>query len=179
MHRNAILKLLKDYSKQFPKELETTSNFIRFVESEPNCLQRDLKKGHVTASSWVLSSDSSEVLLTHHRKLRIWVQLGGHVDGQPEILQAALREAKEESGISNIHPVTTGLFDLDIHSIPENPKEAAHLHYDTRFLLKAETSIFQISHESLDLAWVPLDHLEKFSQEPSILRMRDKQKALV
>ena len=105
MHRNALLKLLKDYSKQFPKELETTSNFIRFVESEPNCLQRDLKKGHVTASSWVLSPDSSEVLLTHHRKLGIWVQLGVHVDGQSEILRAALREAQEESGISNIRPV--------------------------------------------------------------------------
>ena len=138
----------------------------------------DLKKDHVALSSWVLSPDSSEVLMTHHRKLGIWVKLGGHVDGQAEILQAAIREAQEESGILNIHPVSTELFDLDIHRIPENPKEAAHLHYDTRFLLQAETSIFKISHESLDLAWVPLDHLEYYSQETSILRMRDKQKAL-
>ena len=179
MHRKTLLKLLKDYSKQFPRESETTSNFIRFVETEPNCLQRDLKKGHVTASSWVLSPDSSEVLLTHHRKLGIWVQLGGHVDGHSEILQAALREAQEESGISNIRPVSTELFDLDIHRIPENPKEAAHLHFDSRFLLQAETRIFQISYESLDLAWVPLVHIENYSQEPSILRMMDKQKALV
>jgi 8-oxo-dGTP pyrophosphatase MutT (NUDIX family) len=179
MHRNILLKLLRDYLKKFPWELKTTLNFIRFVESEPNCLQRDLMKGHVTASSWVLSPDSSEVLLTHHRKLGIWVQLGGHVDGQTEILQAAIREAQEESGISNIHPVSKELFDLDIHHIPENTKEAGHIHYDTRFILQANIRNFQISQESLDLAWVPLECIEEFSQEPSILRMRNKQRDLI
>ncbi len=178
MHRHALLKLLSEYSKQFPQEQDICSRFIHFVNCEPDCLKRTLKVGHVTASSWVLSPDCNEVLLTHHRKLGFWVQLGGHVDGQSEILQAALREAREESGIPNINPLSESLFDLDIHSIPENSMEASHLHYDTRFLLQADTKEFQISSESLDLAWVPLDHLEDYTQENSIRRMRDKQKSL-
>ncbi len=89
MHRHALLKLLSEYSKQFPQEQDICSRFIHFVNCEPDCLKRTLKVGHVTASSWVLSPDCNEVLLTHHRKLGFWVQLGGHVDGQSEILQAA------------------------------------------------------------------------------------------
>ena len=75
------------------------------------------------------------------------------MDGQTEILQTALREAREESGIPNINPLSETLFDLDIHSIPENSKEASHLHYDPRFLLQADTKKFKISSESIDLAW--------------------------
>ena len=67
------------------------------------------------------------------------------------------------------------MLDLDIHQIPENNKETAHLHYDTRFLLQAENKNFQISSESLNLAWVLLDRIEDFSNEESILRMREKQ----
>ena len=112
MHQHALLKLLSEYSKQFPQEQDICSRFIHFVNCEPDCLKRTLKVGHVTASSWVLSPDCNEVLLTHHRKLGFWVQLGGHVDGQTEILQAALREAREESGIPNINPLSESLFYL-------------------------------------------------------------------
>ena len=163
MHRRHLLQKLRVYAAQFPLEQETCSDYIDFVENEPDCLKRSLQKGHVTASCWILCPERDEVLLTHHRKLGIWIQLGGHLDVGEDVLDAALREAREESGIP------------DIHQIPENRKEAAHLHYDARFLFQAGSKNFQISSESLDLAWVPLDRLEDYSDEDSILRMREKQ----
>ena len=99
MHRRHLLQKLRVYAAQFPLELETCSDYIDFVENEPDYLKRSLQKGHVTASCWILCPERDEVLLTHHRKLGIWIQLGGHLDGGEDVLDAALREAREESGI--------------------------------------------------------------------------------
>ena len=179
MHRRHLLQKLQAYAVQFPQEQETRSDYIDFVENEPDCLKGSLQKGHVTASCWILCPEQDEVLLTHHRKLGIWIQLGGHLDGGEDVLDAALREAREESGIPDIRPISESLLDLDIHQIPENRKETAHLHYDARFLFQAGSKNFQISRESLELAWVHLDRLEDYSDEDSILRMREKQEILI
>ena len=106
MRRRYLLQKLRAYAAQFPLEQETCSNYIDFVENEPDCLKRSLQKGHVTASCWILCPERGEVLLTHHRKLGIWIQLGGHLDVGEDVLDAALREACEESGIPDIHPIS-------------------------------------------------------------------------
>ena len=106
MHRRHLLQKLRAYAAQFPQEQETCSDYIDFVENEPDCLKRSLQKGHVTASCWILCPERDEVLLTHHRKLGIWIQLGGHLDGGEDVLDAALREAREESGIPDIRPIS-------------------------------------------------------------------------
>ena len=77
-----------------------TIRFIDFVESHDDCFERLLQVGHVTASAWVLNPDASKTLLTHHRKLNKWLQLGGHADGDTNVLNVATREVMEESGIS-------------------------------------------------------------------------------
>jgi hypothetical protein len=79
-------------------------------------------------------------------------------------------EAREESGIAEFDVLVPGIFDLDIHPIPERGQEPGHLHYDVRFLLRARTTDFQISEESLTLAWVPLAGIS----EPSLLRLAEK-----
>ena len=130
--------------------------------------------GHVTASAFVLSPDGGSVLLTHHRKLGIWIQLGGHCDGIADARFVALKEAYEESGLARIAAVRAEAFDVDIHQIPANPREPAHLHYDARFLFRAEAGEISVSEESLDLAWVPLERLEDYTDEASVLRMRER-----
>jgi 8-oxo-dGTP pyrophosphatase MutT (NUDIX family) len=129
--------------------------------------------GHVTGSAFILAPVRSAVLLTHHRKLDIWIQLGGHCDGIADARFVALKEAYEESGLSRIRLLSEQVLDVDIHQIPAG-KEPAHLHYDTRFLMQAEAGDIAVSDESHDLAWVPLDQLEDYTQERSVLQMREK-----
>jgi len=158
------------------RDHETWSRIAAFVAQHgQQAFSRDPQiGGHVTASAFVLSPDRQAVLLTHHRKLNIWIQLGGHCDGIRDAAFVALKEAYEESGLPRITPLSPRVFDIDIHPIPANPAEPAHLHHDIRYLLQAEDTAFTVSDESHALAWVPLTGLEAFSSEASVLRMRDK-----
>jgi 8-oxo-dGTP pyrophosphatase MutT (NUDIX family) len=175
MHRAALLELLRSYRPIDAADAACLQRFLAFVESEPRCFERALAPGHVTGSAWIMSRDGSRVLLTHHRKLNIWVQPGGHADGDPDVAAVAAREALEETGLPALALRGEGIFDLDIHPIPARGETAAHEHFDARFAFQATTTeSFEVSAESHALAWAPLDGLERFTREPSLLRMREK-----
>lgn len=94
------------------------------------------------------------------------------MDGNPNVLESALREAEEESGIADILPVSEEIFDIDIHAIPQHGDEADHYHYDIRFAVHTTTSeVYQVSDESHDLAWVAIRDVQQLTQEESMLRM--------
>ena len=174
MHRAPLLRLLAEYRERLPSELAAADRFTQFVRDHPDCFERSLEIGHLTGSAWILARRGARVLLTHHRKLGIWVQLGGHADGDPDLLGVATREALEESGLV-VTAVTGAIFDLDVHRIPARDREPAHLHYDVRFLMSPEDAErLTLSDESYELAWVPLRRLGEYTDEPSMLRMRDK-----
>lgn len=146
-----------------------------FVAAEPLAFSRDPTiGGHVTGSAFVLSPDRKAVLLTHHAKLDRWLQLGGHCDGIADARFVALKEAYEESGLSRIKVLSNRVFDVDIHTIPENAREPEHLHYDVRFLMQASDWNFRVSAESKALEWVPVDRLEQYTQAQSVLRMAER-----
>ena len=93
------------------------------------------------------------MLLTHHRKLDRWLQLGGHADGDVDLGRVALREAEEESGLADL-AVEPEIFDLDRHWIPARAEVPGHWHYDVRFVVRATGSEdFVVSAESHALAW--------------------------
>ncbi len=127
--------------------------------------------GHVTGSAWIFDPSEKSVLLTYHRKLNRWLQLGGHCDGDSDVLRVALREAHEESGLSGLTPMSESIFDVDVHLIPEWKHEPAHFHYDIRYLIRASKSEpFHVSEESRALAWRTLDEVEA-GGDPSLVRM--------
>jgi 8-oxo-dGTP pyrophosphatase MutT (NUDIX family) len=112
------------------------------------------------------------VLLTHHVKLDKWLQLGGHADGEGDLLAAALREAREESGLTRVRALSPEIFDLDRHWIPPRKSDPGHYHYDLRFLFEANPSEpLAISSESKDLAWVELNTVAALNPEESMARM--------
>ena len=175
MHRDALLDLLAHYRDRYPEESETIERCIDFVRANERCFDRALSTGHVTGSGWLVSSDHQKVLLTHHRKLDKWLQLGGHADSDPDPLRVALREAAEESGLTDLQPVFPEIFDLDIHPIRARSDAPAHFHYDARFAIRATAGHeFTLSGESHDLAWIDIVDLENVTQEPSMLRMKRK-----
>lgn len=172
MKRSAFIKILQNYSPVEPEEVQFKQKMLSFIEANSHCFERSLEIGHVTASSFLLNKDHSKALLMHHAKLDQWFQLGGHCDGDPDVLAVAIKEAQEESGIVQISPIRKTIFDIDIHLIPTNKKEKEHYHYDVRFLLQvtSDEKVVQNS-ESKELRWVEksLDTLP--TQNISVVRM--------
>lgn len=175
MHRQNLKQLLSEYAARYPEETDTTDRYLQFVSDHEDCFERSQLLGHVTGSAWLLNQQGNCVLLTHHKKLDIWVQLGGHADGDTNPLSVAVREAQEESGIEDIGIVSDKLFDIDIHKIPQRKSEPEHYHYDARFLLQTNsTDAFAVSDESHALEWVEISQITKKTTEPSMMRMAHK-----
>ncbi|MEE2776007.1 MAG: NUDIX hydrolase [Acidobacteriota bacterium] len=174
---------LAEYGRRWPGESATVERIAEFLSRRPDAFERGCAEGHVTASAWVTSDDGASVLLVRHRKLGMWLQPGGHTDGEPDTLTVALREAREESGLESLRAYVASAvvpFDIDIHQIPACSSEPAHLHYDLRHLLFADPSEKPVSsHESEEVRWVSLAQLETFTAEESVLRMSRKASLLV
>ena len=174
MHRAPLLQLLESYLSRFPDEEAVGAQFCDFIRRCEDCFERSLEEGHITGSAWVVDSTGEKVLLTHHRKLNIWVQPGGHADGNADVREVALQEALEETGLDQLS-VSEDIFDIDIHRIPARKNEPEHLHYDVRFLVRHEgDGDYVVSEESHDLAWVTVDRIDEVTTEESMLRMADK-----
>lgn len=146
--------------------------FVAFLDSSPDVFHRQHAPGHFTGSAWLVSGDGERVLLTHHRKLGRWLQLGGHADGDRDLARVALREAQEESGLADLQ-VEPAIFDLDRHWIPARGDEPGHWHYDVRHVVRATGSErFAVSGESLALAWMSIEALAADpATEASLQRM--------
>ncbi|WP_181109186.1 NUDIX hydrolase [Xanthomonas arboricola] len=167
---------LADYRARWPNEAELAEQFARLLDDATNPFLRERVEGHFTGSAWVVSADGTRTLLTHHRKLQRWLQLGGHADGDRDLAQVALREAQEESGLSGLRLADATIFDLDRHWIPARGEVAGHWHYDVRYVVMAGADeAFEVSEESLALAWRPVAELLADPQlDPSMRRMAEK-----
>lgn len=180
-HSSAIGELrsnLIEYARRWPAEAEHTQPFLALLDEAvaadealaapagagddaaqhaptagPDPFLRERLGGHFTGGAWLIDRAGERVLLTHHRKLGRWLQLGGHADGDRDLAQVALREAEEESGLTGLS-VDAELFDVDRHWIPERREVPGHWHYDLRYVVRAgDNEQYVVSEESLDLAW--------------------------
>ena len=149
-----------------------TAEVIAFVENHPDCLDRACNPGHLTASAWIVDPGRRRVVLVHHRKLDRWLQPGGHADGDPDLLAVALREAREETGLTRLRIVSAGAFDVDRHWIPPHGDAAGHWHHDLRFLVEADPAEpLVVSDESHEVRWVELSGVAALNPGESLLRM--------
>ncbi len=153
---------------------------LRFVEAEDHPFSPNNPAGHVTASPWVLSPDGGFALLTHHAKLDAWFQLGGHLDDDASVSDAALREAREESGLLSLCPAGGAIFDIDVHIIPARGTMPNHPHHDIRYLFQADPSEQLVpTTETRALRWVALDEVVALNASESIQRMVRKSRQLM
>ena len=128
--------------------IEQIRNFIPFNEQEERdkaellylletgegryLFTRENKTAHMTASAWVVNRDRSRVLMVYHNIYHSWSWLGGHADGEQDLLGVAIREVQEESGIHNVTPVSDDIFSLEILTVDGHEKRgeyvSSHLH---------------------------------------------------
>lgn len=152
--RIALATTLIDYRRRWPDESTGVDRFVDLLDLDEDPFVRERLDGHFTASAWLVSRDGLRALLTHHRKLDRWLQLGGHADGDRDLARVALREAWEESGLPWLRLEDAAIFDLDRHRIPGHGGVPAHWHYDVRYVVRAgDDEAFTVSDESHALAW--------------------------
>ncbi|MBN4080749.1 NUDIX hydrolase [Caldithrix abyssi] len=176
MERQQLKQLLTRYKKKFLNESSKIEQTIQFLDSTKLCFNRDNWYGHFTGSAWVVDQTRDWVIMTHHRQLNLWLQLGGHAEGRTNLLDVAMDEAREESGLSEFNVLSNEIFDLDIHRIPKFNGVPSHLHFDVRFILETQHGVEDIivSDESHDVAWIHKNEVLNKNPEESMVRMLKK-----
>ena len=182
MKFNLKAELLQHIAHNETEQAYVDQTLLFLKRFKGRSFKRSNLAGHITASGVLFNKDYSKVLLTKHKKLGRWLQLGGHSDGDTNSLHVALKEAREESGINNIVPISEHIMDVDVQPIPYYAKKnvLAHWHYDMRFFVKTEEEQFVISDESDDLKWFTMQEFEtEFAKWPGMLRLLAKWKKLL
>jgi 8-oxo-dGTP pyrophosphatase MutT (NUDIX family) len=180
MSRQQLIKNIEAFNPFDLSEEHSKQEIIAFINSTPDCFDRvHHAGGHVTGSALLFSRDLKKVLLNHHKIFDCWMQFGGHADGESNIENVALREVIEESGISSLKRLGTGIVDIDIHLVAANDEkeEPEHKHYDVRyFFTVTDDSDFTVSDESIDLCWCSYEEACERVSGRGVLRMLEKWK---
>ena len=137
-----MLEKIMAYTPFNEQEQADKAEIVRRLGQGGELYTREDASAHMTASAWVVSPDRSKVLLCYHNLYDSWSWLGGHCDGEHDLLQTALREAKEESGLQEVQPVSEEIYSLEILCVDGHVKKGeylpSHLHLNITYLLEAD-----------------------------------------
>ncbi|MFJ8665034.1 NUDIX hydrolase [Streptomyces sp. NPDC093600] len=172
LHDDAVL-VLKAYEDNGDQG-ELRQIYLEHLDAHPDGMWKACGAGHLTASALVVDPERGRVLLTLHKKLGMWLQMGGHCEpGDATVAAAALREATEESGIAGLTLLPGGPVRLDRHPIPA----PCHWHMDVQYAALAPAGAVEaISDESLDLRWYAYDEVAGVADE-SVVRLTERTRA--
>ncbi len=186
MNKQPILDLLENYQTSFSEEIDFHKQVIDFITQNDDFALRSNLTGQLTGSAWVVNKERTKALLIHHKKLNKWLQIGGHIeDSDQTIEETILREIKEESGLKTLKLLSSSIYDIDIHTIPQKKEIAEHLHFDIRLIIEADENeaLLPQNEEILDIKWYDLHKVQNLAEsttsiDQSMKRMVDKMKDL-
>mgnify|MGYP000205812757 CR=1 FL=1 len=137
-----LLEVLERYSPWNEQEAQDLAELLRRLRSGEELYSRNNAAAHLTASAWVVSPDRKQVLMAYHNLYDSWAWLGGHADGDRDLLAVALREVREESGLTTARAVSPDIYSLEILTVDGHEKRgvyvSSHLHLNVTFLLEAD-----------------------------------------
>jgi 8-oxo-dGTP pyrophosphatase MutT (NUDIX family) len=175
---------LRQHTPKDAQEATDLAEILAFIGRHSDPFDRGIVEGHLTGSAVVVSASGDRVLLLNHRKLRRWLQPGGHADpGERAGEVVALREAREETGIQELalHPAAPRPLDVDVHPIPARRDEPAHKHLDLRYLVVApdDATPRRLASEARALRWFTWAELERLDLDPGLRRALQEARARV
>ena len=168
MTREKLLNQIAAYIPYNEQEAADRELILQWIQDHDDAFTRQNQVAHITASAWVVNRDRRKVLLVYHNIYNSWSWLGGHADGETDLLSVAVREVKEEAGISNVRPVSEEIFSLESLTVDGHVKKgkyvSSHLHFNLTYLLEAdsEEAVSIKADENSGVAW--------FSPEEALMR---------
>ena len=154
------------------QEAQDRLELLRRLQSGESLYDRENTSAHLTASAWVVSPDRTRVLMAYHNLYDSWAWLGGHADGQRDLLAVALREVQEESGLTEVRPVSRQIYSLEILTVDGHEKRghyvSSHLHLNVTYLLEADPAapIQPKPDENTRVSWFSPEEAVSASSEP-------------
>jgi len=185
--RNILIEILNNYVTGDGQEREDVGVIRGFVEQFENIFVRDCLSAHMTGSALVVNPDTRQVLLHNHIKLNRWLQFGGHADGETDMAKVAMKEAREETGLTDLvfaNPEMAKMpIDIEVQTIPEKNGVPEHKHLDFRYVIytKATEVPKPDEGESQDLKFFGFEELALLTDklDPALIRLVLKAKKLI
>ncbi|MCQ2448096.1 MAG: NUDIX hydrolase [Oscillibacter sp.] len=167
-----LIQALEQYHPWNEQESRDCEELLRRLKSGEALYTRDNRSAHLTASAWVVSPDRTQVLMAYHNLYQSWAWLGGHADGQKDLLAVALKEVREESGLKEVRPVSHQIYSVEILTVDGHEKKgeyvSSHLHLNVTYLLEADPSapVHCKPDENSRVGWFRLADAIAASTEP-------------
>lgn len=165
------------YDEQEEKDKQI---MLEYVKQFPDCLTRENKIGHFSSSSFVVNQKRDHVLFVYHNIYNSWTWTGGHVDGETDFLQVAIRETKEETGVKTVLPIVESIFAVDVLPVCGHRKKgeyvSSHMHLNVTYLLEAdEKEQVRIKEdENKGVKWILIEKIKEYSTEKDMYYVYDK-----
>ena len=167
-----IREAIEKYRPCCEQEARDKAVILSFIDSAPDAFERSNLIAHMTASAWVTNEAHDGVLMAYHNIYDSWAWLGGHADGEEDLLSVALREVREETGIKSARPVTEDIYSLEVLTVDGHEKRGeyvpSHLHMNVTYLLEADNhdALTVCEAENSGVAWFTLEDALSASTEP-------------
>jgi len=169
-----IIEQIKKYNACNEQEQKDKETMLKFINSFEDVLTRDNEFGHFTSSAWVINKEKTKVLMIYHNIYDSWTWTGGHADGEDDLLNVAIREVCEETGIKNVVPVVEDVFSLEVVCVNGHVKRekyvSSHLHMNLTFLLEADEdeTLYVKEDENSGVKWFDINEAVSISKDPWI-----------
>ena len=167
-----LISMIEKYIPCCEQELQDKRMILQYMHQYNDILLRSNEIAHFTASPWIVNPSRTHVLMVHHNLYNSWSWIGGHADGEADLLSVALREAQEETGVRKIRPLSEDIFSLEILPVQAHFKRGnyvvPHLHLNATYLIEADDlqPIRSKPDENSAVRWFPLEEAVKVCSEP-------------
>lgn len=169
-----FIEAIEKFRPNCEQEIHDRRMMLHYAHAFDNILLRTNETVHFTASAWVVNPAHTHVLMVHHNIYNSWSWVGGHADGNPDLLAVALKEASEETGVRSIRPISADIFSVEILTVSAHFKRGKyvvpHLHLNATYLIEADDdqTIRSKPDENSAVSWFALDEAVDICNEPAM-----------